>query len=396
MTELPLHFLLPLTILCAKIFEEIVRKIGMPSILGAILAGVVLGPSGLEVTPALFSQQRPAHQVFGELAQIGLCVLLFRVGMETRFDQFRKVWPQAVVVAITGMVLPLLLGWGIAVVAGHSPATGFFLGATLTATSIGVTVPVLKELDALGSAEGLIITGAAVLDDILGLILLSLLLAIAQPEAVSIASMGKTLFLGVGFVAMGVSLGPWFVRHVLQLLRWLNSTQLTLVFAFSYLLIMAQVAHDVGLDMIIGAYAAGLAFSEIDESDRLESGLKPMTDLFSPLFFVLIGSSLSLPGFSFASAEWLRDGILFFFLLAAAFGGKFFSGIGLPRNKVNRWVVGCGMLPRGEVGLVFAQVGLSSGYMTDTDFSLLVLLLLLTTCIGPMLLKYFWTAHDTS
>lgn len=393
---LPLHFLLPLTILCAKIFEEIVRRIGVPAILGSILAGIVLGPLGFDVTPALFGTHQSSQQVFGELAQIGLCILLFRIGMETRFDQFLKIWPQAVVVAVTGMVLPLLLGWGIAVVSGYSPVAGFFMAATLTATSIGVTVPVLKELNALGSAEGLIITGAAVLDDILGLILLSLLLAFAHPGETSIGSMGQTLLMGVGFVVTGVTLGPWLIRHVLRLLRLLNSTQLTLVLAFSYLLIMAQLAHDVGLDMIIGAYAAGLAFSAIDESDRLETGLKPMTDLFSPLFFVLIGSSLSLPDFSMTSPEWRQDGIFFLALFAAAFSGKFFSGIALPAKIADKWIVGCGMLPRGEVGLVFAQVGFSSGFMTEADFSLLVFLLLLTTCIGPLLLKYFWVAHGTS
>lgn len=389
---MPLHFLLPLAILCAKVCEEIVRRIGMPAILGAILAGIVLGPLGLDVTPSLLSKQETHNQSFAELAQIGLCVLLFRIGTESRFDQLKRVWPQAAVVAISGMVLPLLLGWGVAVFFGFSPIAGLFVGATLTATSIGVTVPVLKELHGLRCTEGLIITGAAVLDDILGLILLSLLLTIAQPGLTSLEGLTETLLLGIGFVVAGVTLGPWLVTHMLTFLRWLNSTQLILVFAFSYLLIMAQLAHDVGLDMIIGAYAAGLAFSAVEERDQVESGLKALTNLFAPLFFVLIGSSLTLPDFSTASPEGWHVILLFLSLCVAAFAGKLLSALLMPGKTVNRWVVGCGMLPRGEVGLVFAQVGLSAGIFTDSIFSLLVLLLVITTYIGPLLLKYLWTA----
>lgn len=384
-----IHFLLPLTILVVKIFEEVARRTGTPSILGAILAGVILGPIGFNAAPGLFLEQHGNTSTFNELAQIGLCVLLFRIGTESRLDLLQKVWRQAVTVAFTGMLLPLGLGWLVAVLFGYSSMTGFFIGATLTATSIGVTVPVLRELKGGGSKEGLVITSAAILDDVLGLILLSTIMAVVQPAGQSGSGI-ITILSGILFILAGFTLGPILVRLGLRFLRWLNCTHFILVFAFGYLLILAQIAYDVGLDMIIGAYAAGVAFSAVEEREQIETGLKSITDLFAPLFFVLIGASVRLPEVTLENSQSLTELFLFCSLLPVAFIGKFFSGSLLREKTIDRWVVGCGMLPRGEVGLIFAQIGLLAGLITESFFSFLVILLVVTTYIGPLLLKYFW------
>lgn len=381
-----IHLLLPLTILVVKVLEEISRRVGMPAILGAILAGICLGPLGFNITPDLFFDHSNSFSTFNEFAQIGLCVLLFRIGTEGRFEQLRKIWKQALIVAFTGMALPLGLGCLIMLLFGYQPITSFFVGATLTATSIGVTIPVLKDLAYADSNEGFIITGAAIIDDVLGLILLSIILTIIQP--VEHEGSGWIIILyGIVFIALGFTIGPILVDNALKLLRWLNCTHLILIFAFSYLLVIAQIAHEVGLDMIIGAYAAGVAFNSVKEREQIETGLKPVTDLFAPLFFVLIGASIRVPDISLNNPQSVLELYLFITLLLAAIAGKILSAFPLHKESVNRWVVGFGMLPRGEVGLIFAQIGLLAGLITESFFSLLVLLLVITTYMGPLLLK---------
>lgn len=381
-----LHLLLPTILLPAKLLEEVMRRIHLPAVTGAILAGVVLGPALLGVLPQE-AHDPEGYEMVHELARIGLCVLLFRIGLETRFTDFLPVWRSAAGIAVTGMVLPFILGWIAASLWGLPQQGAIFVGATLTATSIGVSASVLSELHAQKSKEGLLILGAAILDDVAGLLLLSTLVAFLTPTLSVAGQVTGALFQAIAFIAGGVFLGPYVVRAMIFLSKWSGAKGILLVLAFSYFLLLAYAAKAIGLDMIIGAYAAGIAFAKHSERFQIEEDLKSLTELLTPLFFVLLGASMEFSGLNPLSATGRQAWSLAVLLFVAAVVGKLFSAFWIQEDKINKWAVGGGMMPRGEVGFVFAQIGLMTGVFSSELFSIIVVVLIATTITGPVLLR---------
>jgi len=391
---LHLHIFLPLLLVTAKLLGAAGRKIGIPAVVGEIFAGLLLGPSVFGVIPHEATGGE-AFKVFGEFAQIGLCVLLFRIGLETDLHEFLRVWRPATGVAILGMVFPFLFGWACAALLGWAGMTALFAGATLTATSIGVTASVLDELKAHRSGEGRIILGAAVLDDVLGLLVLAAMIGMITPGASVAGSVLRASLQAVGFIAAGILIGPLVVRGFMALTRWADNPAVLLVLAFGYLLIMATIAHAIGLAMIIGAYAAGLAFGGTEEHDELNRDLRPLIDLLTPLFFILIGASVDLGSLNPLTPDGRLAWFVFLVLTLVASAGKLLSSIHL-RGRINRLAIGSGMMPRGEVGFVFAQMGLTADLYSRAQYSMMTLVLVATTILGPLLLRQLWLRHPAT
>ncbi|GAB4258861.1 MAG: cation:proton antiporter [Deferrisomatales bacterium] len=384
-----LHLLLPALLIAAVAGQAVARRLRLPGVVGEILAGVVLGPYLLGVIPAE-GAGAPGQAAVRELAQVGLCVLLFRVGLETRLDQFRQVVAPASRLAVAGMAIPFLAGWGVTSIAGAHPPSAILIGAALTATSIGVTVSVLAELGAETSPEGAVIAGAAILDDVLGLVLLAALTGLAARGPSPLWASGKAVLQALGFLAAAMALGKPAAASTLTLVRWSRSPTTLLVLVFAYLLLLAYAARAAGLGMILGAYAAGLAFARHPERDWIQAQLAPLVNLLAPLFFVLIGASIQLGGLAPltpAGRKTLVEGLV---LLIVATCGKLIAAWFTGAPGLNRWVLGTGMVPRGEVGFVFAQIGLTGGLLDDAQFASLSLALIGTTVAGPILLRMGW------
>jgi Kef-type K+ transport system membrane component KefB len=385
---MPLHLLLPLTIIPALLFGEISQRLRLPRVVGEIFCGIVLGPVlfGLIPSPA---QDVPGFKPFHELAEIGLCALLFKIGLETRWGDLGRTWRPAMSVAIAGMVFPFLLGWGLASLWGWPQLTAVFIGGTLTATSIAVTASVLDEVGAQSSPEGLLILSAAVLDDLLGLLLLSALIALVTTGISVVGQVAISFLQALSLIIGGFLLGRFVVNLAVRLTQWTTSKATLIALAFSYFLLMAFVAKTAGLAMIIGAYAAGLAFARHPDRDQLEQNLQPLIGLLTPLFFILIGASIKFSEFSYSSNTWGESLGYVCLLFLVAITGKMLSPVFLRKEKLRHLVVGSGMMPRGEVGFVFAQIGLTTGILSQGHFSLLDIVLVSTTILGPLLLRFF-------
>lgn len=378
-----LHLLLPLTLAPAILLGQLLRRAGLPAVVGQILAGVLLGPMVFGLLQPISPGGNGNGDGFHELARIGLCVLLFKIGLETQIGHFTRVWRQALAVAGAGMILPLILGFGAGWLLGWNPTAALFLGAALTATSIGVTAAVIDELGVHDSVEARVVMGAAVVDDVLGLLLLSTLAVITADSGSVGATLAGSLVQAVLFLGAAVAFGPFVVRAFDKLTDWLRSEVVLIALAFGYLLLMASLAEHIGLAGIIGSYAAGLVFSKRDEA-ALERAFEPLTELLAPVFFVLIGSSIAFDGW----IGWTQLAALLVFT-AVAIGSKFGAPWLIPFGKTNRAAIGSGLVPRGEVGLVFAQVGLSSLALTQSQYSILTLVLVVTTLAGPVMLRKF-------
>lgn len=219
------------------------------------------------------------------------------------------------------------------------------------------------------------------------MLLLATLVAAVTPGVNLTSELVRSLAQGIGFIAVGLWLGPHLVQGAIKLCRWMNSPALLLVLAFSYLLAVSHAAKVAGLAMIIGAYAAGLAFARHHEREELAGQLQPLADLLTPLFFVLVGVSIEFAPFNPGSAGGLQTVGVFGALLAAAIVGKWLAPLFLPRQGLNQWLVGSAMIARGGIGFVFAQVGLSHGILAPAQFSVIALVLASTTILGPILLR---------
>jgi len=379
-----LHVLLPLALIPAIFLGQLFRRFGLPVVVGQILAGGLLGPMVLGlIEPGESHGDNGNGNGFYELAEIGLCVLLFKIGLETRFKDFALVWRRALGVAAAGMILPMGLGLMAGLLLQWSLPSALFLGAALTATSIGVTASVIEEMGVQESYEARVIMGAAVVDDVLGLLLLSVLVAFSvEPESLGL-SLGLNLVQAVVFIGTALLAGPYVVKVFDRLADWLRSEAVLVVLAFSYLLLMAHLAHSIGLASIIGAYAAGLAFSKRDEV-TLGRAFMPLIELLTPLFFVLIGSSIA-----FDTSMGIRTLGSASLMLVIAFLGKLLAPWLIPRIGLRRGMIGSGLVPRGEVGLVFAQVGLSTLALSQNQYSILTIVLVATTLLGPILFRMF-------
>lgn len=388
-------------LVAAKVAGEISQRyLKIPPVLGELAAGIVIGPfalGGVEIgslgpifEASSHADINPASVVPTELwviAQIASIVLLFTVGLETNLKQFLRFAGPATAVAIGGVILPFALGVGATVMLGY--ATGFsdpvalFIGAIMTATSVGITARVLTDLNMMASPEGVTIIGAAVVDDVLGILALAVVVALADTGSISVGDIGEVAGKAVGFwiVLTGVMIvAANLITHVL---RWFHGVGTALVLALALALLGGGLAEVFGLAMIIGAYSVGLGLSGTSLSRIIKENLMGVYHFMVPIFFVVMGMLVDV--------EAMGDALLFGAVLTTLAIVSKLIGSGIPAmaggfNTRGAWRVGLGMLPRGEVALIIAGIGLSRGVIGQDVFGVAIMMTVVTTVIAPILL----------
>jgi Kef-type K+ transport system membrane component KefB len=381
----------------AKVLGELAERAGQPAVLGELIAGVLLGGSVLGWVPS----EGAAADVIHLLAELGVVLLLFEIGLETDLREMFRVGPAALSVAVVGVALPFLFGflyWAYGTQGASGSAdltsTAVFVGATLTATSVGITARVLADLDRLRSQEARIIIGAAVIDDVIGLVILAVISGMAMGTSVTTLGVARISALAVGFLVLAVLVGRYAVPRLFDLVVRMRVRFVLLVFAFAFALALAAAASLAGSAMIIGAFAAGLILSGTNQFDTIEREVRPVAAIFAPIFFVSVGASVNLRLLDPTREE--AAGVLGIaaVLTVLAVLGKVAAGWAAPWLRFRRLVVGVGMVPRGEVGLIFADIGRRSGILNDAVFGAVLLMIIATTFVAPPALKLLFGARE--
>jgi Kef-type K+ transport system membrane component KefB len=359
----------------AKLLSEIFERLGQPGIVGEILAGVLIGPHVL-------GWMAP-NDILRILSDLGVMFLLFRVGLEIKASELMRVGGTAVLVALAGVVLPFFAGWGIITLWGEPSLEGLFTGAAMVATSVGITAEVLASRGLLRTQAARIILAAAVVDDVLGLIVLAIVTGVAK-RSINYAEIGLTAAIATGFTLFIAGLGTrtvrLFVPRVRSLLRLAEGE---FAIAMTMLFGLALLAVYAGIAAIIGAFLAGMALSETVEP-RVVDMTNGVSELLVPFFLVGIGLHFNLATFTTVSTLVLACVIV----LAAIVSKLVACGLAAARmGRVNATRVGLGMVPRGEVGMVVAQIGLNLGVMAANTYGIIVFMSVLTTLVAPPLLK---------
>lgn len=448
----PVIFGVTLILVAALIGRYTARSLNQPSVLGELIMGMLLGNllffldydliiilrEGInctEIAQMIFSGQEldacvagmlgveggarfieiisgPRGQEYLSIAQAvdlfsryGVIFLLFHVGLNTCIAELRQVGFNAIRVAVIGVVMPFLAGYHLAwwLMPEGSHVMHMFLGATLGATSIGITARVLTDIGKTNSRESHVILGAAIIDDVLGLVMLSIVSGIVVTGSMGFTSILNTILLATLFIISILYLGPYIIRLLIRLLNKLDAMEAKLFVSFVFVMLLAWFANLAGLATIIGAFAAGLllhdthfkAWGEANKRYTIQELFAPLEAILVPIFFVLMGLQVKLE--TFADLDVILIALA---LTAAAIFGKIVAGIGAS-PRLNRLSIGIGMMPRGEVGLVFASIGKTLGVITSTLFSAVVLMVIVTTLITPPLLKWSMKrgvteTHDSS
>ena len=383
-----------------KVLSSIFVRFKQPEVLGELTAGVILGTLGL--IPLL---GQPGHEVLFLLSEVGVAILLFEIGLETDLNELLSVGLPSLTVAILGVVVPFFLGFYSVYLLGDlgfiSSESSLFLtaltiGATLTATSVGITARVLYELNKLKAIESKVILGAAVIDDVIGLIILAIVGGLisssnlGQDVSIEFSSVAIITGKAFGFLFLAIVIGRLFTTKLFIFIHSLKARGSLLLGALSYTFIFAFLAQFAGLAPIIGAFAAGLLLAKTNQKTLIEDRLKPVADVFIPIFFIMVGAAVDISVFNPFIKENIAVIILALVLFVIAIIGKLVSGLGAFSLKANKLVIGIGMIPRGEVGLIFASMGLATGVLNSSDYSALTVMVMLTTFIAPPLLYHFF------
>jgi Kef-type K+ transport system membrane component KefB len=392
------HFFLVVVavLAAAKLLGELAERLKQPAVLGELVAGVVLGASVLGVLPAEGSIAEMIHL----LAEVGVAILLFEIGLETDLKEMFRVGGAATTVAFVGVAAPFLLGfayWIAVEPAIGTPATGItptmvaiFVGATLTATSVGITARVLTDINQIHTREARVVIGAAVVDDVLGLVILAIVSGLAAGAALSIVGIALKFAVAVGFLVAAVIIGNLIAPRLFSVIDMMRVRGVLLVSAFAFALLFGALAGLAGSALIIGSFAAGIVLSSTNQFDEITEQIKPVADIFTPIFFVAVGArvdvSLLLPWSDNFNLQVLAVGGA---LLLIAIVGKVVSGysVGWGKSKLNHLAIGVGMIPRGEVGLIFAHLGLTRGILTSEVYSAILIMVIFTTFLAPPLLR---------
>jgi Kef-type K+ transport system membrane component KefB len=344
-----------------------------------MIGGIVIGVSGLHLVD-------PHSPILHLMAELGVVLLLFLIGLETDMRRLLASGGPSTAVATVGVILPLVSGLLVGRLLGYPFTIALLLGATLTATSVGITARVLSDLGRLKSEESQIILGAAVLDDILGLILLAIVGGLAVGKTITAWTVAKIVISAFGFIALALVLGSMLAPRIVAVVTKLRVGKALLFASIVFAFGLAWLADLVGAGMIIGAFAAGVVLARTKSAEEIEHEVRDLSQFFIPIFFVMVGAAVdlrSLNPFNSATRPFLMIGLL---LTAVGIAGKVMAGFVAPR-RVKRLVIGVGMVPRGEVGLIFAQLGLSTGLLTAGLYSSLAVVVVVTTFLAPPALR---------
>jgi Kef-type K+ transport system membrane component KefB len=364
----------------AKLFGELAERVGQPAVLGELVGGVLVGVSGLHIV-------NPHDVTIHLLSELGVILLLFLIGLETDLKKLMTVGGSATAVAIVGVALPLAGGFALGQLLGLRVIVSIFLGASLTATSVGITARVLSDLGHLQDDESQVILGAAVVDDIIGLVLLTLVGTLAAGGELTFLGVGKIIVIAFGFVLLAIVIGsqlaPMLIRAIDRIEMRRGLFFAAIVFAF----LLAWLAQKVGSAIIIGSFAAGLVLARTHRGKEIEREVHDVAQFFIPIFFVVVGAAIDLRSINPFNAEGRQFLWIGLALTAVGIVGKVAAGFVVWNKSLNRTVIGIGMIPRGEVGLIFATIGLSSKLLSPGLYSAVALMVMLTTFIAPPLLR---------
>ncbi len=398
----------------SKLGGEVCSRINLPPVLGELVGGVLIGISAFRLlvfpessaaedsliitmlqstaglpTEAASSVFTAQSEVITLLSELGVIILLFEIGLESDLKELIRVGPIAAVVAVVGVIAPFIAGTvGLVYIFNTPVVPAVFAGAALTATSIGITAKVLAELGQLSSEEGQIIIGAAVLDDILGIVILAVVASLAKTGEIQVSNIvylviSAGVFL-IGSILLGRLVSPFIVGLVNEM-KTRGQVLLTgLVFAF----VLSYIATILNLEGILGAFAAGLILAETEKRKELEEQIIPIADFLVPIFFVCVGAKTDLSVLN-PNVPSNREGLIIAtFLILVAILGKVITGFTVFGNPdINKLAIGVGMIPRGEVGLVFAGVGSASGALSEATEAAIIVMVIATTFVAPPLLR---------
>jgi Kef-type K+ transport system membrane component KefB len=372
------HLLMVLValLLATKLLGVLSQKIGQPAVVGELIAGVLLGKSVLGILD-------PADPVLLAFAELGVLVLLFEIGLHTDLKSLMKVGTEAIVVALVGVALPFGFGYAVAHALGLSTIPAIVAGAALTATSIGISARTLSDLSQLDTREGQIVLGAAVLDDIVGLVILSVVSGLVGGTAISMGGVAVTTAIALGFVIAAVVLGSILVPPVFRAIATVEASGTLGVVGLAFAFLMAWLAASAGSATIIGAFSAGLVLHATPQRSAIEKATTQLGHFFVPIFFASVGAAVELG--TLADAKVLAIGAS---LIAVGVAGKFAAGYAPFWFKGRKSLIGIAMIPRGEVGLIFARMGLATGALTAHLYSAVAMMVLVTTFITPPLLAW--------
>ena len=368
----------------AKLLAELFERTGQPGIVGEILAGVLVGPSVLNwIQPG---------ELLTALSELGVMFLLFRVGLEVKASELVQVGATASMVAVAGVILPFVLGWGIMLAWGYPQVESVFMGAAMVATSVGITARVLADMKVLHTHAARIIITAAVFDDILGMVLLAIIAGVVRENGIEWRDLSITIALAAAFAIIMLFYAPRMIGRMRPGIRRMYTPNAPLILALGICLAFSVAAEHVGMAAIIGAFFAGLAFAEYAPEWNLHARVDGIAELLSPYFFFVMGARLNLGVFS-GSLIWSAVGISFLAIISKIIG----CGLPLlPEGWRTGLRVGVGMVPRGEVGLIVALVGLNMGVISESAYALVISMTAATTIAAPVMLRYVFHAEDAS
>ncbi|MDR2666172.1 MAG: cation:proton antiporter [Endomicrobium sp.] len=366
----------------AKIFGEIALKLGQSTIIGELVAGIIMGPAVFGIiheTPVLSC-----------MSELGAVILLFEVGLSTNIKEFFKVGGWAIIVASVGIIIPYLLGYFVFLYFGLTNTQAVFAAAVLTATSIGITARVFLDLRYLETQEAKIVLGAAVIDDIIVLGILAVVLEFITDKAVTFKTFLHISKDALLFLVASIIIGIPVVSVIFKFVSKIKQSNVVFIMGFALCFTLAAFSLKVKLASIMGAFIAGLVLSTIREQqiEEMKRDIKPIYAFFVPIFFVLMGTNVDINTFNPFVATNTEILILTGILFIVAFIGKVLAGFAVLKKGVNKFLIGISMVPRGEVGLIFAGLGLKKNIFEIRDYSSLVAVIMLTTFITPIVLKY--------
>lgn len=363
---------LMLIIFIAKVLGGIARRYRQPEVLGELVAGIILGPSVLG-----FLTDQPFFEL---LAEFGLILLLFEVGLETDVRTLMRTSRSSLLIALGGALVPLFLGYYLGLMLGYGHFASMFLGATFTATSVGISIRVFSDLGKLQTEEAKAILGAAVYDDIIGLLLLSILFGLQVHGVYAFYEVIRVIFYSVIFLVVSLMLGTKIFPRVMKYLTRIPSRGIHLASALMLGLLASYISINIGLSSIVGAFIAGVLLAESPEKDKIRGDLASLSHIIVPIFFILIGAAVNIK----FTPQLLTITII---VVALAIVGKLLgSGLGAYLGKFRRYqipIIGVAMIPRGEVGLIFAKQGFQSGIYDPNLYSALIVMAIATTIVAP-------------
>src|SRR5438552_771017 len=353
-----------IVLVAAKVAAEVAERINVPAVVGEIVAGVIIGPSVLSLVGG--------DETLKVLGELGVILLLLGVGMEMDLSELGAVGRASMSVAVIGVVLPMLGGYGVATAFGHDSNQSLFIGAACAATSVGITARVFSDLRALATVEARTVLGAAVADDVLGLVILTVVVRLVSEGSVSVFDIAGILLVAVAFLVVTAAVGSRMGPGVFQFLdRNARSAGTLVAAALAFTLAFSELADAAQLAPIVGAFVAGVSLSRSSAADRIQRELAPVGHLFIPVFFLQIGIDAKVGQFARPAVLGIAGA-----LLAVAVLGKLVAALGAIGSPGDKRLIGLGMIPRGEVGLIFATIGLREHILGRDLYAALLLVVL--------------------